>query len=335
VLSPDDPSLLDTASADGDVYEDYPDDEDRDVRNPEIALDIAKAVREIGNKLFKEGKIDLALEKYQSKCEDCFFFWCARSTIALVPQESIRYLDVRHALSDDSSPELKNSFNALLAPLLLNSALAAIRAEPPSTQNAKTAVENTTKALDTLELNTSDQGMTFSKNRKRQNVEWPFTYLLAKALYRRALANIVLKEDDSAEKDLVRASELVPDDKAILSELAKLTQRKKEKREKEKKAFKKMFAWKLGLYYSNTHGPAVSKIRLWLEMNGFVISKNDIQISCWGTSRKETWSACLPSIWLTVVRETVNYSWPLVLQLVIPPVLLYLQFWGHVPVVSR
>lgn len=66
-LSPDDPSLADDTSAvDGDGYEDYPDDEDKDVQNPQVALEIAKTVREVGNKLFKEGKADLALEKYLS-----------------------------------------------------------------------------------------------------------------------------------------------------------------------------------------------------------------------------------------------------------------------------
>jgi len=64
----------------------------------------------------------------------------------------------------------------------------------------------------------------------------------AKALYRRAVAKIILKEEDGAEKDLVEASRFVSDDKAIANELSKLRQRKKEKREKEKKAFKKMFA---------------------------------------------------------------------------------------------
>lgn len=66
--------------------------------------------------------------------------------------------------------------------------------------------------------------------------------MTAKALYRRALANIILKEEDHAEQDLVEASSLVPDDKVIGGELSKLRQRKKEKRDKEKKAFKKMFA---------------------------------------------------------------------------------------------
>lgn len=67
LLSPDDPSLVVSAeAADGDVYEDFPDDEDRDTQDPEVALKIAQEVREIGNKLFKEGKPDSALAKYQS-----------------------------------------------------------------------------------------------------------------------------------------------------------------------------------------------------------------------------------------------------------------------------
>lgn len=66
-LSPDDPSLTEAAEAPGgDPFEDYPDDEDRDVQEPTIALEIAKAVRDIGNKLFKEGKPDEAFQKYIS-----------------------------------------------------------------------------------------------------------------------------------------------------------------------------------------------------------------------------------------------------------------------------
>jgi peptidyl-prolyl isomerase D len=142
-------------------------------------------------------------------------------------------------MPDNSPPELKDSFDALLAPLLLNSALAAIRSEPPSNVNANVAVKNATRALDTLELNTSDKGMI-----SILSILNIISDLLsvAKALYRRALASAVLKEEVNAEKDLVEASSLVPDDKAIAGELAKLRQRRKEKREKERKAFKKMFA---------------------------------------------------------------------------------------------
>ncbi|KAF9255982.1 peptidyl-prolyl cis-trans isomerase [Marasmius fiardii PR-910] len=201
VLSPDDPSLTaEPTGTDGDPYEDYPDDDDHDIAKPEVALEIATKIREIGNKLFKEGKPDLALSKYQ---------------------KSIRYLDVHHNLPEDASEELKQSYKTLLAPLLLNSALASIRIQPPDSHNADIAIKSATRALDFLELSDSDK---------------------AKALYRRALAHVITKDDDAAEKDLTQASKLVPEDQAIAGELAKVKQRKKEKREKEKKAFKKMFA---------------------------------------------------------------------------------------------
>jgi peptidyl-prolyl isomerase D len=68
VLPPDDPSLKEDPTANlEDPYEDYPTDEDRDTENPEVALEIAKAVRDLGNKLFKEGKADGALQKYESE----------------------------------------------------------------------------------------------------------------------------------------------------------------------------------------------------------------------------------------------------------------------------
>ncbi|PPQ95078.1 hypothetical protein CVT25_002601 [Psilocybe cyanescens] len=199
-LSPDDPSLKDDPSAQsGDPYEDYPVDEDKDTEDPKVVLEIARVVREVGNKLFKEGKTEEALQKYQ---------------------KSLRYLDLHPVMPEGSPPELKDSFDTLLAPLLLNSALAAIRTQPQSSANALIAISSATRALDTLTLNNADK---------------------AKALYRRALAHIYLKDDEKAEKDLVEASQLVPEDAAVAGELSKIKQQRKEKREKEKKQFKKMF----------------------------------------------------------------------------------------------
>jgi peptidyl-prolyl isomerase D len=118
---------------------------------------------------------------------------------------------------------------------LLNSALAAIRVG-----QVRIAVDSATRALERLELNDADKGalpisalniliLTVSSN-------------AAKALYRRALGYSALKDDDEAERDLVRAQELVKDDAAIIAELEKVRARKKEKRDKEKKAFKKLFS---------------------------------------------------------------------------------------------
>jgi peptidyl-prolyl isomerase D len=132
--------------------------------------------------------------------------------------ESIRYLDVHPVLPENSPQELKDSYESLLAPLLLNSALAALRTQPPATE---TTVKNTTRALDRLQLSSPDK---------------------AKALYRRASAYVIMKQEDEAEADLVAASQLAPEDPAILGELAKVRQKKKEKREREKKSYKKLFA---------------------------------------------------------------------------------------------
>lgn len=70
--------------------------------------------------------------------------------------EAIRYLDCHIQLPEDSPPELKDSFQALLAPLLLNSALAAIRAG--GAPNARLALRVTDRAIATLALNDADKG---------------------------------------------------------------------------------------------------------------------------------------------------------------------------------
>jgi len=199
VLSPDDPSLSQKQS-DGDVYEDYPDDEDRELGNPETVLQIAKVIREVGNDLFKKGDFNGALQKYK---------------------KSVRYLDMHQNLPENTPAGVQEGYLALLAPLLLNSELAAIRIQPPNTSNAGYAIDDTTRALGSLELNTADQ---------------------AKAYYRRALARNIMKDEDGAEADLIKAHELVPSDGVIESELGKIRQRKKEQREREKKAYKKLFA---------------------------------------------------------------------------------------------
>lgn len=70
--------------------------------------------------------------------------------------ESIRYLDLHTELPEDAPPELKDSYQALLAPLLLNSALAAIRLGGPV--NAQITLKNTNRAIFDLELNDADKG---------------------------------------------------------------------------------------------------------------------------------------------------------------------------------
>ncbi|KAF5313513.1 hypothetical protein D9611_008508 [Ephemerocybe angulata] len=200
-LQPDDPCLTESTvvAEDGDPYEEYPEDEDRDVSDPLVTLEIAKAIREVGNRLFKEGKIDIAFQKYQ---------------------KSLRYLDNLWPLPEDTFETIRQGYEELFVPLLLNSALAALRITPKSAANATVAVTNTTRAINQFTLKDSEK---------------------AKAFYRRALARRELKDEQEAEQDLIQASRLAPDDAAIAGELAKIRQAAKEARDREKKAYKKLF----------------------------------------------------------------------------------------------
>lgn len=63
----------------------------------------------------------------------------------------------------------------------------------------------------------------------------------AKAYYRRALANVNLKDDDQAIVDLEGALKLAPGDPSIVKELGVVKKRVADKVKKEKAAYKKFF----------------------------------------------------------------------------------------------
>jgi len=186
--------------ADGDKYEDYPEDDAPEVQtDPQVALNIATEVKQSGAALYKEGKIAGALEKFE---------------------KGIRYLDVHPVLPDGTPEALSTAYQALLASLLLNCALCCIKL--PSKEYATTGVKYATRALSlkNYQLSPTDKG---------------------KALYRRAIGRLALKEEDDAFLDLQEAHAAVPGDKAINDELAKLKAKQGEKKQKEKAAFSKMF----------------------------------------------------------------------------------------------
>ena len=63
----------------------------------------------------------------------------------------------------------------------------------------------------------------------------------AKAYYRKALANIGLKEQDQAREDLEEAQKLAPSDAAIARELGIVRKKLADQAKKEKAAYKKFF----------------------------------------------------------------------------------------------
>lgn len=62
-----------------------------------------------------------------------------------------------------------------------------------------------------------------------------------KALFRRAVANVGLKDEDAAVEDLEKAAVLVPEDGGVKQELAKLRKAAAERAKKEKAAYSKFF----------------------------------------------------------------------------------------------
>jgi peptidyl-prolyl isomerase D len=64
----------------------------------------------------------------------------------------------------------------------------------------------------------------------------------AKALYRRAIAYVGLKDEDGALKDLEEANKLVPGDAAVVKELAAVKKSAADRAKKEKAAYSKFFS---------------------------------------------------------------------------------------------
>ncbi len=196
----------------GDVYEDYPEDDDHDTDKPAVALEIAGAIRELGNAAFKAGQHAEALDKWE---------------------KSLRYLDMNPVLPEDTPAEIREKYATLKSALLLNGALAGAKVRP------RTGITLASRALDMVPpISDGDKGTVFLCVVCAMYTKG----LAAKALYRRALSHAALKNDEEAEEDLVAANALVPSDAAISGELAKTRARMKEKKEKAKKAFKKMFS---------------------------------------------------------------------------------------------
>ncbi|KAG9010307.1 peptidyl-prolyl cis-trans isomerase cpr6 [Tulasnella sp. JGI-2019a] len=205
----DDGIVATVPSSDGttDKYEDYPEDESScDVMSDlDATMRVAKEVKEIGTTLFKAGKVASALEKYE---------------------KSIRYLDLHPVQPDGISADFWTTYQALLLSCLLNGALCANKLPSPSApspSHSRLSVKLTSRALGL-------SGLTISDTDK------------GKALFRRGVAKIALKDEDEAYADLVEANKLVPGDESLKKEMMKLKAKQKEKRDKEKKAFKNLFS---------------------------------------------------------------------------------------------
>ncbi len=185
------------ADSTGDNYEDFPEDQGEEYKGPQI-LEIATKLKEYGNKAFKSGDLNLALDKYQ---------------------KGLRYLNEYPEALPDDPKELPAELTKIRFTLHSNSSLLQIKLN--SFADAKSSADN---ALDL------DEKQVVSKQDR------------AKALYRRALALLGLKDDEEAVKTLEKAQELAPGDAAITSTLHDAKKKAAEQAKKEKAAYSKFFS---------------------------------------------------------------------------------------------
>ncbi|GAA5992733.1 hypothetical protein JCM10908_006903 [Rhodotorula pacifica] len=191
-----------------DGHEEYPSDDEAEVDDPEVALSVANQIKERGTDLFKKGNYEQAAKKFV---------------------KALRYLD-RHLHLDlpERNRDLEARHTNLRLSLLLNSCLASLKVG--GTASAQTVVKHATRALN-LDGNPDEQEMTKQLTEADK----------AKALYRRAMAHVVLKDEQEAIKDLEAAQQLQPEDAAVKKELAAAKQRVEDRKKKARAAYAKMF----------------------------------------------------------------------------------------------
>ncbi|MCJ1312140.1 peptidyl-prolyl cis-trans isomerase cpr6 [Agyrium rufum] len=131
-------------------------------------------------------------------------------------QKGLRYLNEYPIALDTDPAETQKQLNTIRFTLQSNSAL--LQNKLTAYNDAKTSASH---ALDVKQIPDSDR---------------------TKAYFRRAVAEIALKDDDEAMKDLQAASNLAPNDTAISKEVAAVKKRMADASKKEKEAMKKFFS---------------------------------------------------------------------------------------------
>lgn len=130
-------------------------------------------------------------------------------------QKGLRYLNEYPEAQDEDPAELAQQLTAIRFSLHSNSALLQIKVKAFAD-----ALKSATNAVDLEKISDADK---------------------AKAYYRKALANVGLKEQDQAREDLEEAQKLAPGDAAIARELGIVKQKLADQAKKEKAAYKKFF----------------------------------------------------------------------------------------------
>lgn len=131
-------------------------------------------------------------------------------------QKGLRYLDTDPVVSGDDAKDVKDQLNSLRFTLNSNSALLSNK------------LKDFSEGLRSASAALSVSGISDAEK--------------AKALFRRAVAHIGLKDDEAALKDLEEANTLAPKDAAILKELGDIKKKAADRAKKDRALYSKAFA---------------------------------------------------------------------------------------------
>ena len=118
----------------GDPYEDFPDDQEGDLKSQDY-VKIASELKDYGNKAFKAGDLNLALDKYQ---------------------KGLRYLDHEPKSSDEDNTEITQQKTTVRFSLHSNSALIQIKLKV-----FNDALESAKKAIELTEISDTDKAKAY------------------------------------------------------------------------------------------------------------------------------------------------------------------------------
>jgi len=209
----------------GDEWEDHPSDDDEKIEYIETCVKIATKLKQGATNAFREGNFEVAAKKYI---------------------KAVAYLDTHTVLPHGCTDQEVESYTSLRVTLLLNVGLASIKAAsqpevsaPAAKKHARTAMKYCSRVLEMhysaeQPLPKAKEGLTGCYKELTKDER-------AKALYRRALAEVIVQETEASLSDLMEAHKLVPSDQAIKKELERVRLQIDNQRKKQRAAFGKMF----------------------------------------------------------------------------------------------
>lgn len=194
----------------GDILPNSPDDSDVNFSNIEDVIAVVEKVKACGNNQFKTQNYKTALKKYKKAIK---YIKYASKTSDITEDDSDHAVELEAKISveSDFNSKSKAILDTLLISCFLNSAACKLKSN-----ESQSAIQDLDEVL-----------AIDSKN--------------IKALYRRAQANISMKDLEQAKVDLQLALQIAPDDKAIRNEMIVVKKLLEEQKKQEKIIYSKLF----------------------------------------------------------------------------------------------